>query len=142
MTRSSADEQPALLDTNILIHGERLARESIPAVSTISTISIAELSAGVNRASDPDERARRLETLQRAESVYDPLPFDLAAARAYGRIAAAVSAMGRSPRSRVADQMIAAIALANDLVVCTTNEADYAGLEDIVGIVAIPRPTG
>ena len=38
------------------------------------------------RTDDPAERARRQERLQQAESDFDPLPFDAAAARAFGRV--------------------------------------------------------
>ncbi len=38
--------------------------------------------------------ARRLDVLQRAESEFDPIPFGAEAARAYGRVAAAVIAAG------------------------------------------------
>jgi hypothetical protein len=39
-----------------------------------------------------EERARRTEALQRAESEFDPVPFDAEAARIYGRVTAAVVA--------------------------------------------------
>jgi predicted nucleic acid-binding protein len=54
------------------------------------------------------ERARRLDVLQRAEHEFDPIPFDADAARARGRVTAAVIATGRKPRRRAADLMIAA----------------------------------
>jgi predicted nucleic acid-binding protein len=137
----SAETPRALLDTNIVIHQGRLPAEAIPAVHAISTITIAELSAGVTRASDDDERARRLDLLQRVESTYEPISFDLAAARAFGRVNAAGGASGRSPRSRIADQMIASIALANGLTLYTTNDADYVGLDGILEVVAVARPS-
>jgi predicted nucleic acid-binding protein len=87
-----------------------------------------------------EERARRTETLQRAESEFDPVPFDVAAARAYGRVVAAVVAAGRKPRRRVADLMIAATAIAEDLPVFTTNPDDYAGLERLVRVIPVTRP--
>ena len=51
-----------------------------------TTITMAELAAGPHATKDPAERARRQDRLQRAEAVFDPLPFDNSAARAYGRI--------------------------------------------------------
>jgi hypothetical protein len=66
------------------------------------------------------------ETLQRAESEFEPVPFDVEAARAYGRVAAAVIAAGRKPRRRIADLMIAATAIAEDLPLFTTNPDDHA----------------
>ncbi len=54
-------------------------------------------------------------TSARAESEFDPLPFDAEAARLYGRLAAAVHGVGRTPRRRIADLMIAATAAAHGL---------------------------
>ena len=86
------------------------------------------------------ERARRLEILQRAESEFDPVPFDAEAARIYGRVSAAVIATGRKPRRRIADLMIAATAIAEDLPLFTTNPADFADLDTLVRIIAVTRP--
>ena len=52
-------------------------------------------------------------------------PFDVEAARQYGIIAAEVISIGRKPRGRVADFMIASIAAANRLPLFTTNPADF-----------------
>jgi predicted nucleic acid-binding protein len=129
-----------LLDTNIVIHWPGLGLDALPAEAAITTITIAELSAGVHAASTGPERAARLELLQRVESTFEPFAFDIAAARAYGRIVAAVSQVGRSPRSRVADQMIAAIAVANGLPLYTTDTSDYLGMHDVVSVIAVQRP--
>jgi len=129
-----------LLDTNILIHWAGLHPDALPDRSAVSTITIAELSAGVHAADDGLERASRLELLQQVESRFDPIPFDLRAARAYGRITAAVVGAGRSPRGRVADQMIAAVAASRGLALYTTNPGDYVGLGDIVAVVPVQRP--
>jgi predicted nucleic acid-binding protein len=133
-------ESVGLLDTNVLIHWPRLAADQLPRATAISTITIAELGAGVLTAADPRSRASRLDILQRAESDFDPLPFDIAAARAYARVTAAVRHAGRAPRSRVADQMIAAIAIANDLPLFTTNTSDFVGLEQLLRVVPVLRP--
>jgi predicted nucleic acid-binding protein len=130
-----------LLDTNILIHWPRLAPDQLPVRAAISTITLAELSAGIHAAQDASARAVRLDLLQRVESVFDPIPFDVAAARVYGRITAAVASVGRSPRSRVADQMIAAVAASRDLALYTTNPTDYVGLGDILDLVPVARPS-
>jgi len=86
------------------------------------------------------ERARRTEILQRAESEFAPIPFDAEAARVYGRVTAAVVAAGRKPRRRIADLLIAATAIAEDLPLYTTNPGDYTGLEELVRIVPVTRP--
>ncbi|MFT4199158.1 type II toxin-antitoxin system VapC family toxin [Gordonia sp. (in: high G+C Gram-positive bacteria)] len=141
MSAEQSREPFGLLDTNVLIHWRRLTADRLPLTAAISTITIAELGAGVHMASDPLVQSVRLDTLQRAESDFDPLPFDVGAARAYGRVVAAVRHAGRSPRSRVADQMIAAIAIANDLPLFTTNAPDFAGLESLLHVVPIARPS-
>lgn len=102
-------------DTNILIHLERLAADHLPSELATSTVSLAELSAGVHSAVDAVERARRVLRVQRVEATFSPLPFDVEAARQYGIIAAKVISIGRKPRGRVADLMIASIAAANRL---------------------------
>jgi predicted nucleic acid-binding protein len=66
-----------------------------------------------------------------------PLPFDAEAARAYGRIFAAVKAAGRTHRSRLADLLIAATALANELSLYTRNPSDLEPIEKIVEIIVI-----
>ena len=128
-------------DTNILIYLERLAVDQLPAELITSTVSLAELSAGVHSAVDAGERARRVLRVQRVEATFSPLPFDVEAARQYGIIAAEVIAMGRRPRGRVADLMIASIAAANKLPLFTTNPADFRGLESVVTVVPVPVPT-
>jgi predicted nucleic acid-binding protein len=127
-------------DTNILIYLERLAVDQLPAELVISTVSLAELSAGVHSAVDAGERARRVLRVQRVEATFSPLPFDVEAARQYGIIAAEVIAMGRRPRGRVADLMVASIAAANKLPLFTTNPADFRGLESVVTVVPVPVP--
>ncbi len=65
---------------------------------------------------------------------------DAEAARIYGRMFASVRALGRSPRARTNDLMIAATAAAERLPLFTTNVDDYRGLDHLVQIVAVPRP--
>lgn len=103
----------------------------------VSAITMAEVAAGPAAASDESERARRQDRLQRTEATFDPLPIDTEAARAYGRIYAAVRAHGRNPHRRFADLLIAAVALANSLPMVTRNPADFAGLEDLIEIVEV-----
>ena len=138
-----------LLDTNIVILRRWVDPAELPDEMAISAITLAELSAGPHEVRSNDEqnvyderaeRGRRLEVLQRAENEFDPIPFDAEAARIYGRIAAAVVAVGRKPRSRLADLMIAAIAIAEDLPLFTTNPKDFAGLDALLPIVPVSRP--
>jgi predicted nucleic acid-binding protein len=46
----------------------------------------------------------------------------------------------RKPRRRIADLMIAATAIAEDLPLFTTNPDDYAGLEKLIRVVPVTRP--
>ena len=138
-----------LLDTNILILRGWIDPAELPEEMAISAITLAELSAGPHEVRGNDEqdlydehaeRARRLEIVQRAESEFDPLPFDAEAARIYGRVSAAVIATGRRRRRRIADLMIAATAIAEDLPLFTTNPADFAGLDTLMRIIPVTRP--
>ncbi|HEY8662483.1 MAG TPA: type II toxin-antitoxin system VapC family toxin [Propionibacteriaceae bacterium] len=142
---SATRNSRGLLDTNIVILARWIDSAELPEEMAISAVTLAELSAGPHlvRGDDADaraERARRSDVVQRAENEFDPLPFDAEAARAYGRISAAVADVGRTPRRRVADLMIAAVAAAQGLPLYTTNPSDYLGLEDLVDIVAVHRP--
>ena len=142
---SATRNSRGLLDTNIVILARWIDPSELPDEMAISAVTLAELSAGPHlvRGDDADaraERARRSDVVQRAENEFDPLPFDAEAARAFGRISAAVADVGRTPRRRVADLMIAAVAAAQGLPLYTTNPSDYLGVEDLVDIVAVHRP--
>jgi predicted nucleic acid-binding protein len=106
----------------------------------ISAVTLTELSAGPHHTDDPVERARRTSILQHAEATFDPLPFDVEAARAYGVICAAVLAAGRKPRRRLADLMIASIATVNRVPLYTTNPDDFLGLDRLLTVVPVERP--
>lgn len=127
-------------DTNILIQLERLTAEQLPAELLVSTITLAELSAGVHSANDAGERGRCVARLQRVEAAFSPLPFDAEAARRYGVIAGEIIAAGRKPRGRMADLMIASVAAANSLPLFTTNPDDFRGLESVLTVISVPAP--
>ncbi len=80
---------------------------------------------------------RLLTTIQWAEATFDALPFDIAAARSYGRVYALVCAGRRQPRSRLADLMIASVAAANQLPLYTRNPSDFAALDSMITVVAV-----
>ena len=115
---------------------ERVDPAELPAELAISAVTLAELAAGPHATADPAERARRQDRLQRAEATFEPLPFDGAAARAYGRVYAAVAAAGRKPR-RPRALLIAATAIAAELPVYTRNPGDFAELDDLLDVVAV-----
>lgn len=127
-----------LIDTSVVIDLDELDPERLPIEVAVSALTMAELAAGPHASNDADQRARRQDRLQRAEVVFDPLPFDANAARAYGRVYAAVTAAGRKARGpRAVDLLIAATALANGLPLYTRNAEDLRFLDGLVDVVAI-----
>jgi predicted nucleic acid-binding protein len=145
-----ARPRQGLLDTSILVLRRWVDPAELRDEMAISAITLAELSAGPqqvrpntgqDRYDEYEERACRTEALQRAESEFDPVPFDAEAARVYGRVTAAVVAAGPKPRRRIADLMIAATAIAEDLPLFTTHPGDYAGLEKLLRVVPVTRPS-
>ena len=126
-----------LLDTSVIVDLDRLDVAQLPEEVAISTVTLAELSCGPSATTDRSERARRQDRLQRVEATFDPLPFDIEAARAYGRVCAAVLGQGRQPRRRFADLLIAATALAEELPLVTRNSKDFDGLEDLITVVEV-----
>jgi predicted nucleic acid-binding protein len=134
------DKRPArgVIDTSVVVDMEHLDVATLPLEVAVSAVTMAELAAGPHATNDVDERARRQDRLQRAEAAFDPLPFDSEAARAYGRIYAAIIDRGRKARgARVVDLLIAATACAAELPLYTRNQEDFEGLEDLVDIIAI-----
>ncbi|NBU24977.1 MAG: PIN domain-containing protein [Gammaproteobacteria bacterium] len=80
---------------------------------------------------DQAERAARQAHLQQAESDFEPIPFDAAAARAFGRVAASLRRNNRKTAARAYDAMIAAVALSRGLPVYTCNPADFAAIDGL-----------
>ncbi|MFN7150443.1 MAG: type II toxin-antitoxin system VapC family toxin [Microthrixaceae bacterium] len=129
-----------LLDTSTVILLPRLVDPThLPAEPMISTVTLAELSVGPLVAHDDTERAARQAHLQQAEADFDPLPLDAAAARAFGQVAADLRATGRKVSARAYDALIAAVAVANELPLHTTNPADFAGIGRLE-LVEVPHP--
>ena len=127
-----------LLDTSVVIDLDQLSSTDLPVTVTISTITLAELACGPHATDNPQERARRQETLQRVEATMQTLAFDAAAARAYARVFAAVRSAGRKVRgARAVDLMIAAVACAHELPLYTRNPDDFHGLEDLVPVIPV-----
>jgi predicted nucleic acid-binding protein len=117
---------------------EQIEAADLPTEIAVSAMTLAELAAGPHATTDPAERARRQDRLQRTEATFEPLPVDAAVARAYGRVYAAIRAGGRKARGRRAvDLLIAATALAAGLPLYTRNPDDFADLSDLLEVVAI-----
>lgn len=130
--------QRGVLDTSVIIGIASIRADQLPATASITALSVAELTSGPLAATDSSERARRLERLQWVESTFEAIPFDVAAARAYGRIyAAAVSAMQKQRGGRAVDLLIAATALSRGLPLYTRNVADFKAVTALMEIVGV-----
>lgn len=123
-----------VLDTSVLIATDIAP---IPGELAISVVSLAELHFGVLVARTAEIRASRLTRLSAVQRRFDPLPVDDAVADSYGRLAAQVTQVGRQPRARAVDLLIAATAHAHDAAIYTRNADDLTGLHELITIVAI-----
>lgn len=106
------------------------------ATPVVTAVTIGELAYGLDTP-DPLERIRRTERLDDLLARTEVLPFDMAAAKLYGALAALVRQRGRDPRPRRLDLQIAATAAAHSLPVVTRNGKDFAGLEGVVRVVEV-----
>lgn len=119
----------ALADTSLFIALEQkrsLARVA-PARVAVSVITVGELRLGVLAATDGPTRARRLETLTRAEALA-PLPVDASVARAWATLRLALRDSGK--RMPLNDSWIAATAIARRIPV-VSQDADYDGVPGV-----------
>lgn len=133
-------DRRGLLDTSTVILLPRIDDAAhLPDEPLISAVTLAELSVGPLIASTEEQRTARQAHVQQAEADFDALPFDAAAARAFGRVAASLRRAGRKTKARTYDAMIAAIAVANDLPLYTCNPADFSGIEEL-RVVVVSHP--
>jgi tRNA(fMet)-specific endonuclease VapC len=129
-----------MLDTStVILLGELVDPDVLPVNSVISAVTLAELSVGPHVAHSAKERAARQAHLQQAEADFEALPFDSAAARAFGRVAASLRRAGRKANARAYDALIAATAIANDLPLYTCNAGDFVGIDEL-DVVDIQLP--
>lgn len=129
-----------MLDTSTVILLGRLDDPAdLPEESVVSAITLAELSVGPHVARTAKERVARQAHLQQAESDFDVLAFDAAAARAFGRVAASRRSAGRKPAARAYDALIAASAIAENIPLYTCNPDDFAGIGGLE-VRAVPHP--
>lgn len=140
MSAGTSGSRQGLLDTSTVIMLPRINDPSLlPDEPLVSTITLAELSVGPLVAASQEVRQARQAHLQQAESDFEPLDFDVAAARAFGSVAASLRRAGRKPAARAYDAMIAAVAIANGLDVYTCNPGDFEGIDDLT-VVPVPVP--
>lgn len=129
-----------MLDTStVILLGELDDPSQLPDDCLISAVTLAELSVGPHVAASDRERAARQAHLQQAEADFEALPFDAAAARAFGRVAAALRHAGRKPGARAYDALIAASAIAHDLPLYTCNPTVFIGIDEL-SVQAVPNP--
>ena len=132
--------KPGILDTSTLILlGRITAIDALPDAAFITAVTLAELSVGPLVATTDEDRVARQAHLQAAEADFDPLPFDAAAARAFGGVAASLRRSGRRATARAYDAMIAATAVAAELPVYTCNPSDFIGIDGLE-VVEVPHP--
>lgn len=129
-----------LLDTNVVIHGRALDVEQLPESNWICSITLAEISVGPHVATGRAELALRLQAARVAKS-FNPIPFDNHSATIYGRLYKAMLDYGRQPRGRIADLMIASVAVSREIPLYTMNPKDFVGLEDYLEFVPVDRPS-
>lgn len=138
MGTALSDNTPSqgLLDTCVIIDMAR-ARDTIglPHESLISAITLAELSYGIARSTDPVETTNRAQRYARISTWLRPLPFDEKAVGIYGELAALIIKANRNPRPRRLDLMIAATAVSHSLPLYTFNPDDYLGLSPRLTVV-------
>ena len=114
-------DEVGLFDTSIFIATESgRAIGELPAVGSISIVTIAELYLGVLMADRPKIRQQRLRTLQSVQELFEPIPIDNEIARTFAEIVAEARRLGKRPK--VMDSWIAATAVARDLPVYTQDE--------------------
>lgn len=137
MTTDSERLPAGLLDTCVIIDFLKIPQDALPASAGVSTVTLAELAMGVHFAKDGIERSARITRIISVEANFEPLPFDSVAARAYGNLVALMLAIGRSPKPRKFDLMIAATAVVNNLPLYTRNVDDFKGLESQLKVIAV-----
>jgi len=126
-----------VLDTCVYIDLDQIDPMPLPEVPELTAITMAELHQGVAMARHPATRAARAEKLGAAIVEFDPLPFDGEAATRYGTLVALTLENRRDSKPRRLDLMIAAIASVRRLPLYTRNVDDFAGLGDLLTVVAV-----
>ena len=123
-----------MLDTNIIAYAKNHRPESVlrrfmqyrPEDMCISSITMAELEFGVYNSSKPDQNRLALMTFLSGIGV---VPFDAAAALAYGSIRAELTKKGNLIGAN--DMLIAAHARALDLTLVTNNTREFNRVEGL-----------
>lgn len=132
----TAPYERVLMDTSVVIDYPADAVAANAAAAAVSTITLAELAYGLHTP-DPLRNAAREQRYHWIVESFDPIPFDAEAARVYGALCANVRAIGRDPKPRRFDVLIAAVAVALGVPLVTRNEADFRGIHSALQVVAV-----
>jgi tRNA(fMet)-specific endonuclease VapC len=97
-----------------------------PGSVTLCSVVVAELLYGVERSV---QKIKNLADVQAFRAKFISLPFDDIAAQEYGRLRARLEKLGTPIGPN--DLMIAAIALANNLIVVTHNTAEFSRVPNL-----------
>ncbi|MGH3544462.1 MAG: type II toxin-antitoxin system VapC family toxin [Mycobacteriales bacterium] len=124
----------AILDTSVILATDV---QPLDGELAISAATVAELHFGVLVAGQQAIRAERLRRLSFLRRQFSTLSIDDKVAASYGQLAAAVVAVGRQPRARTMDLLIAATAHAHSARLYTRNASDFTGIDDLVEVVAV-----
>ena len=125
-----------LLDTSVVIDFPAATVGALADTAAISTITLAELAYGLHTA-DPLVNAAREQRYQWIASSFAAIAFDADAARVYGAFCASVRLIGRDPKPRRFDLLIAAVAVAAGLPLLTRNPADFKGIHEALSVVEV-----
>jgi predicted nucleic acid-binding protein len=125
-----------LLDTSVVIDYPAATVGRLAETAAISTITLAELAYGLHTA-DPLINAAREQRYQWIVSNFAPIPFDSGAARVYGALCASVRLIGRDPKPRRFDLLIAAVAVTAGYPLLTRNAADFHGIHAALSLLEV-----
>lgn len=130
---STPGSRRALLDTSVLVAADA---DLSGLVCQISAVSYAELHFGVQAANSQTVRFARQHRLTLIQATYGHgLAFTDDTAHHYGLLCGRLRQIGRSPRGRALDLMIAATALSLGILLVTRNANDVLG----VGVEVLER---
>ena len=125
-----------LLDTSVVIDYPPAAVAAHTETAAVSTITLAELAYGLHT-EDPLRNAAREQRYHWISNTFEPIPFSRGAARIYGALCAHVRAVGRDPKPRRFDLLIAAVAVDLGVPLITRNENDFRGFHRTLTVIAV-----
>lgn len=121
----------ALLDTSVVIGGVGQLEAEVSETVAISVITLGELRAGVQLASDTSVGAARQARFHAIRGAFDPIPVDELVAERYGDVLAAARSAGRT--TKATDLLIIATAAATGRGLWTC-DARQAALAQAAGV--------